>query len=210
MLCHTIVPSLVVVVVVIVPPPPLEWCRWGGAFELGRAQVQMIPSWQAVMRQSSRKTSAVSLSCAIFLQTSGSNLGTSSRRGQAPVPINRRRSGPLLEVAEEAVLEDVGGALWFELRPVKLKFFLLDPSWPLVFMVPARRSAKVRLLASLWVKDVPIAWWLLLVGGVVEVVLLPDAAAPCWSSCWVCCEFNLRLEGGEPGPETIEVRLRQP
>uniref|UniRef100_A0A8W7Q331 Uncharacterized protein n=1 Tax=Anopheles coluzzii TaxID=1518534 RepID=A0A8W7Q331_ANOCL len=54
----------------------------------GRAHVYTNPSWHAVRKQSSRKMSAVSRSCAIFLHISGSNTGQSSKRGQAGVPIS--------------------------------------------------------------------------------------------------------------------------
>jgi hypothetical protein len=79
---QTMVPSLVGVLVEV-------WCGDG---PIGRAQVQTMPSWQAVMRQSSRKMSAVSRSWETFLQTSGSSIGISSSRGQACVPINRSGS----------------------------------------------------------------------------------------------------------------------
>jgi hypothetical protein len=48
--------------------------------------VQTYPSWQAVTRHSSLKTSAVSLSCAIFLTTNGSISGTSVIRGHCALP----------------------------------------------------------------------------------------------------------------------------
>lgn len=65
----------------------------------GRAQVQMRPSWQAVMMQSSMKTRTVSLSCAIFLHTSGSSSGTSFMRGHSVVPRTLAASRRLLRGA---------------------------------------------------------------------------------------------------------------
>lgn len=103
-----------------------------------------MPSWQAVMSPSSRNRSAVSLSWAIFLQTSGSSMGTSSSRGQAAVPIKRSGSAWPLIAADEAqapwdeAVDAAGEALvafdddrvleWFNfsdrLRAPRLKFFL--------------------------------------------------------------------------------------
>lgn len=54
----------------------------------GRAQVYTYPSWHAVTKQSSLKTSSVSRSWASFLQTSGSRTGHSSNRGHQAVPIS--------------------------------------------------------------------------------------------------------------------------
>lgn len=63
----------------------------------------MYPSWQAVIKQSSRNISAVSLSCEIFLQTSGSSTGVSSNRGQAAVPINLIGSIVVLHVDDDII-----------------------------------------------------------------------------------------------------------
>lgn len=78
-----------------VPLGEFPFCAVKFAFP-GRAQVQMSPSWQAVMMQSSMNTRTVSLSCAIFLHTSGSSSGTSCMRGHSVVPRTLAASSRLL------------------------------------------------------------------------------------------------------------------
>ena len=119
--------------------------------------------------------------------------------------MSRSRSGPPDDCEAEAddptppivaLLED-DAELLMELRTERLKFF----RWPLL---RPPLSPKVKLLVSLCVRD-PVAELGVGVEGcwpALDVAVVPVALG--------LCRGNLRLEGGVPGPETIEARLRHP
>lgn len=103
----------------------------------------MNPSWHAVMKQSSRNISAVSLSCEIFLHTNGSRTGVSSKRGHAAVPISLTGSILVLHVEDDiaplgvvefecvllALVNELVAVLWLSPWQLLLPFKVPPSTW---------------------------------------------------------------------------------